>query len=224
MDRKNLQQMFALTYLLFFQVVIGADNGHKIELLKKFCSTQGPAGRDGLPGRDGAPGRDGLPGRDGAPGPKGEVGPPGPSGVKGDAGTQRRWKQCFWNHINSDTDNGRVLECPFTKASPNTYLRVVYMGNIRVTGCTNCCMRWFFTFNDSECRAPAAIDAVLYQNINVNFHRSANIEGYCAGVGKGLVRVGLHVGQCRGFGIFNAYTGWNSVSRIIIEEFEPPVA
>ena len=82
--------------------------------MKKFCSTQGPpgpAGRDGLPGRDGALGRDGLPGRDGAPGPKGEVGPPGPAGIKGEPGTQRRWKQCFWNHINSETDNGRVLVC-----------------------------------------------------------------------------------------------------------------
>ncbi|PFX27978.1 collagen triple helix repeat-containing protein 1-like [Stylophora pistillata] len=130
----------------------------------------------------------------------------------------------IWNHINSETDNGRVLECPFTKAAPNTFLRVSYMGNIRIAGCKHCCMRWFFTFNDIECKAPAAIDAVVYQNIDLNIHRSANIEGYCAGIAKGLVRVGLHVGQCHGFGIFKAYTGWNSVSRIIIEEFEPPVA
>ena len=98
------------------------------------------------------------------------------------------------------------------------------MGNIRVAGCKHCCMRWFFTFNDIECRAPAAIDAVVYQNLDLNIHRSANIEGYCTGISKGLVRVGLHVGQCHGYGIFNAYTGWNSVSRIIIEEIEPPVA
>ena len=81
------------------------------EIREKGCPVKaGPAGRDGLPGRDGAPGRDGLPGRDGTPGPKGEVGPPGPAGIKGEPGTQRRWKQCFWNHINSETDNGRVLE------------------------------------------------------------------------------------------------------------------
>ena len=82
------------------------------EIREKGCPVKaGPAGRDGLPGRDGAPGRDGLPGRDGAPGPKGEVGPPGPAGIKGEPGTQRRWKQCFWNHINSETDNGKVLVC-----------------------------------------------------------------------------------------------------------------
>ncbi|PFX27976.1 collagen triple helix repeat-containing protein 1-like [Stylophora pistillata] len=137
----------------------------------------GPAGRDGLPGRDGAPGRDGPPRRDGLPGwdwasgLKGEVGPPGPPGVKGDAWNQRRWKRCFWNHNNSETDNGRVLECAFTKASPNTYLRVVYKINTRIFGCTNCCMRWFFIFNDIECKAPGFIDAVVYQNIE---HPSLN--------------------------------------------------
>ena len=80
------------------------------------------------------------------------------------------------------------------------------------------------TFNDIECMAPAAIDAVVYQSVDLNIPRPANIEGYCTGIAKGLVRVGLHVGQCHGFGISNAYTDWNSVSKIIIEEIEPPVA
>lgn len=98
------------------------------------------------------------------------------------------------------------------------------MGNIRIASCKACCMRWFFTFNDEECKAPAAVDAVVYQNIDANIHRSANIEGYCTGLAKGLVRVGLNVGRCKGFDTeYNAYTGWNSVSRIIIEEVEPPV-
>ena len=119
-----------------------------------------------------------------------------------------------------------LKECTFTKAAKDTYLRVVYMGNIRIASCNNCCMRWFFTFNDIECKAPAAVDAVVYQSIDANIHRSANIEGYCTGINKGLVRVGLNVDRCKGFGesVFNAYTGWNSVSRIIIEEVELPVA
>ena len=85
-------------------------------------------------------------------------------------------------------------------------------------------MRWFLTFDGVECKDPAAIDAIVYQGIDLNIVRPANIEGYCTGIAKGLVRVGLHVGQCHGFGISNAYTGWNSVSKIIIEESEPPVA
>ena len=85
-------------------------------------------------------------------------------------------------------------------------------------------MRWFITFNDIECAIPALIDAIVYQNVNLYIVRPVNIEGHCTGMGSGLVRVGLHVGQCYGFGIFDAYTGWISVSRIIIEEVEPPVA
>ena len=71
---------------------------------------------------------------------------------------------------------------------------------------------------------PSLIDAIVYQNVNLYNVRPAKIEGHCIGMGSGLVRVGLHVGKCHGFGTFDAYTGWISVSRIIIEEVEPPVA
>ena len=78
------------------------------------CPVQGPpgpagsSGRDGLPGRDGVPGRDGLTGRNGQPGPKGDEGQQGPQGNRGEPGNQRRWKQCFWNDINDETDKGLV--------------------------------------------------------------------------------------------------------------------
>ena len=71
---------------------------------------------------------------------------------------------------------------------------------------------------------PAAIDGVVYQKENLNIHRSVNIEGYCGGLSPGKVQVGFNVGNCAEFGDANAYTSWNSVSRIIIEEVEPPVA
>ena len=71
---------------------------------------------------------------------------------------------------------------------------------------------------------PAAIDGVVYQKENLNIHRSANIEGYCGGLSPGKVQVGFHVGYCVGVAGGNAQTSWNSVSRIIIEEVEPPVA
>ena len=85
-------------------------------------------------------------------------------------------------------------------------------------------MRWFLTFNDVECKAPAAIDAIVYQGIDLNIVRPANIEGYCTRIAKGLVRVGLHVGRCHDFHAdYDALTGWISVTRLIIEEIEPPV-
>ena len=110
------------------------------------------------------------------------------------------------------------------KKKSDTYLRVVYVGNTRITGCTHCCKRWFFTFNDAECTVPAAIDGVVYQRENLNIHRSVNIEGYCGGLSAGKVEVGFHVGNCAEIAGGNAHTSWNSVSRIIIEEVEPPVA
>lgn len=102
---------------------------------------------------------------------------------------------------------------------------MVYVGNFRISGCRECCKRWYFTFNDAECKIPDAIDGVLYQDIDANIQRSASVEGYCGGIDSGKVRVGFSVGNCYQYGSgADAFTGWNSVSRIVIEEVEPPVA
>lgn len=119
----------------------------------------------------------------------------------------------------------RFQECDFVKLRGDSYLRVVYMGNIRITGCTACCKRWFFTFNGAECKVPAPIDGSLYQSANINVHRPTSIEGYCGGIAAGKVRVGFSVGNC---GVplntnGDAYTGSNQANRVIIEEVEPPV-
>ena len=42
--------------------------------------------------------------------------------------------------------------------------------------------------------------------------------GYCEGLSAGWIDVTLNVGQCAGYGTYDFYTGWNSISRIIIEE------
>ena len=52
---------------------------------------------------------------------------------------------------------------------------------------------------------------------NLAYHRS--FEGYCENIPRGRVTVELWVGQCHGsFILGDALTGWNSVSRIMIEE------
>ena len=119
----------------------------------------------------------------------------------------------------------RFQECDFVKLRNDSYLRVVYMGNLRLTGCSGCCKRWYFTFNNTECQTPAAIDASLYQGGNLNIHRPANIEGYCGAMPVGEVRVGFNVGNCGGGFSSNgdAWTSWNQANRIIIEEVDPPV-
>ena len=118
-----------------------------------------------------------------------------------------------------------LKECDFTKRRSDTYLRVVYMGNTRIMSCRYCCKRWYFTFNDAECRAPASIDGIVYHDSDISIHRSANIEGYCGGIIQGKVRVGFHVGNCKAHDVqADAHTSWNAISRIIVEEVEPPVS
>ena len=91
----------------------------------------------------------------------------------------------------------------------------------------DCCNRWYFTFNGAECSSPAAIDGVflVYQGTSwkKNPHRPRHIEGICEKLHKGTVRVGFWVGKCAGgYKTGDAYTGWNSVSKIYIEEVAPP--
>jgi len=122
-----------------------------------------------------------------------------------------------------------IKECVFKKMSEKTALRVYWAGNLRIHNCDNCCRRWYFTFNGAECSTPAAIDGVVYMQYGnggklKNLHRPRHIEGVCEKIRKGTVRVGFWVGNCAGYGSADAYTGWNSVSRIYVEEIPPPQA
>ena len=110
-------------------------------------------------------------------------------------------------------------DCQFTKTKDDTALRVVYQGNLYLEGCANCCKRWFITFNGAECSGPLPIDAVLWiRNKDEDNHRPGFIEGYCNNIHKGKIRVGINIGNCAGYGNSNGNTGWNSVSRLTIEE------
>ena len=99
---------------------------------------------------------------------------------------------------------------------------------MRVQGTGSKCNRWFFKFNGHECSGPMTIEAVVYNgwassagNPNLLHHRS--FEGYCENIPQGAVRVELWVGKCSGYSTLgDAYTGWYSVSRIIIEEVPRP--
>ena len=96
--------------------------------------------------------------------------------------------------------------------------------DFRICCYLNCCKRWYFTFNGIECSKPITIEAIdaIHQNqgkTDTNLHKHSQIGGYCEEIGKNTVRVGLVVGDCLGFKSgSNAYTGYHSVARIIIEE------
>ncbi|KAL9986552.1 hypothetical protein ACROYT_G000719 [Oculina patagonica] len=180
-------------------------------------------GSSGIPGRNGYNGLPGRDGRDGAKGDKGVAGPPGSRGVKGDTGQygadadHRNWKQCAWRSEDS-RDIGIIKDCVFKKKKADTALRVVYQGNFYLH-CSSCCKRWFITFNGAECSGPLPIDVVWYMGSSILWgHKPGAIEGYCDNIHKGKIRVGINIGKCHGYGDSNGSTGWNSVSRLMIEE------
>jgi len=184
---------------------------------------QGSPGLPGVPGRNGHNGLPGRDGRDGAKGDKGMVGSTGSRGQKGDVGENgadadhRNWKQCAWKSEDS-RDIGLIKDCVFDKRKDDTAVRVVYQGNFYLN-CNNCCKRWFITFNGAECSGPLPIDVAWWMPSNSQTsHRPGSIEGYCDNIHKGKIRVGINIGNCPGHGNSNGHTGWNSVSRVMIEE------
>ena len=117
-----------------------------------------------------------------------------------------------------------LQECTFNKLTSDTSLKVSFHGNMRVRGNYKC-NRWYFKINGNECSRPATIEALVFNrwwsgNNDQLHHRS--FEGYCENIPQGAVRVELWVGQCSGANLGNARTGWNSVSRIMIEEVSRP--
>ena len=102
-----------------------------------------------------------------------------------------------------------------------------YNGDLRIAYCLYCCNRWFFTFNGAEYKGPFAIDGLVHIADNqgrtdTNMHIVRYIGRYCQGIPKGNVRVGLNAGPCVARKLGDAHTGWNSVTRIMIEEVPPP--
>ncbi|XP_064363699.1 collagen triple helix repeat-containing protein 1 [Dromaius novaehollandiae] len=184
---------------------------------------QGPSGvpgRDGSPGVNGIPGTPGIPGRDGLKGEKGEC-----MRESFEESWTPNFKQCSWSALNYGIDLGKIAECTFTKMRSNSALRVLFSGSLRLKCRNACCQRWYFTFNGAECAGPLPIEAIIYLdqgspelNSTINIHRTSSVEGLCEGINAGLVDVAIWVGTCSDYPRGDASTGWNSVSRIIIEE------
>ena len=106
----------------------------------------------------------------------------------------------------------------------DTALKVSFQGNMRVLG-DDKCNRWYFKFDGNECSGTMTIDAHVYNDWssgNPNLLHHWSFEGYCENIPQGVVRVELWVGQCSGETLGDAYTGWKSVSRIMIEEVARP--
>lgn len=124
------------------------------------------------------------------------------------------------------------MECAFTKQNSDTVLKVSWDGNIALRGCMDCCMRWYITLNGEECEDPGTIDAAIRQDLTdgglteqFDLHRPASVVGVCRGtpsspsLPSGGYTIGLVAGECTGFfATYDVLTGYNSVSRFIVEE------
>jgi hypothetical protein len=100
---------------------------------------------------------------------------------------------------------------------------VFYAGSLRSRG-SNVCNRWYFTFDGAECTKPATIEGVFYvSSTKVDHHRHRHFEGYCINqVPKGHIGVGFWISKCQSSSLGDGHTGWNSISRTVIEEVPPP--
>ena len=124
---------------------------------------------------------------------------------------------------------GRSMQsCNITTFRDDTYLRLTWDGNTRITRCQTCCMRWLFHIDGHECTVPGPVDTNLFQSTNYHILRPAHFSGICQQAGTRPLTSGYHVVQlrvqdCPGFGgfVYDAYTGFNSASRILVEEVLP---
>ncbi|XP_070557366.1 collagen triple helix repeat-containing protein 1-like [Ptychodera flava] len=182
-------------------------------------SCPAPAGIPGIPGTPGSPGRDGRDGFRGEKGEPGQTGQKGEVGERGEDALPRNIKQCAWDKISDGRENGIIKECQFHKLSSTTALRVLWNGNIRALSSGGSCTRWYFTFDGAECSDPFPIDTVLHVHNDYNMLFGTSVEGLCFGIGAGRVDIEFRVATgCYGYQEANVHTGWNSVSRMIIEE------
>ena len=100
-----------------------------------------------------------------------------------------------------------------------------YEGTLIFRGGTSVCSRWYFTSDGAEYTKPATIEEIVWDSSNtIHSYRHNHIEGYCNQVAKGHIRVGFWIGKCESNSLGDAITGWNSMSRIVIEEVPPPQA
>ena len=138
------------------------------------------------------------------------------------------YSHCAFDAINDGTDLGRINDtgCEIRKRSAITNLKITFNSNMRITECSDCCMRWFITIDGEECTSPGPIEGVIYtkNGSNINIHRASVIAGICSETSSGAIADGVHqlhveVGLCDGFiDSYNAYTGFATTSHMTIEE------
>lgn len=141
---------------------------------------------------------------------------------------KNNWKQCSFK-LDDSTDNGATaFNCDYTKKLDTSALKLTWSGSLRSAyQCNACCSIWTIRVNGNECTSPGVIDAVAYSHVSgaswTDFHHERTFVGVCTATAAGPIKAGNHnvriyVRPCDGYAQNDSHTGWNSASRIIIEE------
>eukprot|EP00050_Salpingoeca_kvevrii_P006241 m.288214 g.288214 ORF g.288214 m.288214 type:complete len:477 (-) comp11930_c0_seq1:195-1625(-) len=136
------------------------------------------------------------------------------------------YKACPLGILDLQTDSGEIATCTFAKKYDNSVLKITWRGGIRLICPSpfNCGQRWWFTVNGQECGDH--IDGVLHENGPDDYHRVSSLTGFCpvledgSTLAAGTHTIKFHTGHLSG-PVGDAYTGWQSTSTIIIEEYPP---
>ncbi|XP_020608790.1 short-chain collagen C4-like [Orbicella faveolata] len=180
------------------------NTGDTKDLCEKSISTHGfpdIAGSNGMPGMPGIPGPQGPQGRDGVKGQPGDEGSQGMLGQKGKKGNE-----------GPHGKSGRpgMMEIKGARGT---------VGDQGIKGDKG-------EKGESVTSPSSAVSQTNWKQCpsgspELRHHQS--FEGYCENIPQGTVRVELWVGSCpSGNTLGEAYTGWESVSRIMIEEVSRP--
>lgn len=146
------------------------------------------------------------------------------------------WKQCVLNDNTTEFNTTDLYTCSFNKRDENTTLKVSWDGNAAVTNCSDCCVRWYIAIDGEECADPGPVDGAIRQDLSdsgigtFDLYRPMSIAGICRGtnsttpLANGDHVISLGVGACEPaddgslIPTSTVVTGYNSVSRFIIEE------
>jgi hypothetical protein len=126
-------------------------------------------------------------------------------------------KECSIYAMNDGRDSGTYFYCPFEKKYDNTVLKLSFLGNARVI-CNGCTRYYRININDDRCYAPAEINSAFHETSNNDNHRGFHLIGYCTATRFGPIERGTHLVSMYTHGSGDAYMGWESSNRLIIEE------
>lgn len=78
--------------------------------------------------------------------------------------------------------------------------------------------KWIFRFRFNSLGSLNVVPCAETVQVFPEMFLFTPVEGMCEGVKAGLVDIAVWVGTCSDYPKGDASTGWNSVSRVIIEE------